>query len=151
MASLWRVIRHTSLVTRVSWHVHVRPLVYLLRETYKCHQVFPCSQQYPQQLESMSTRTNTPFMQKGENKAPLRIQYTLANTPFTQNITINIRSTTGTITPWSVQRFSTVGSFKPNSFTVPRARRFTCLTEFQAEFIYHAECTKIIPTDSAPG
>jgi len=32
-----------------SWHVHLGPLVYLLRETYECHQVFPRSVQlfYP--------------------------------------------------------------------------------------------------------
>ena len=71
-------------------------------------------------------------MQKGENEAPLRIQYTLANTPFTQNLTVNIRSTTGTITPWSVQLFSTVGSFK-------------------AEFIHRAESTKIHLLDRVPG
>ena len=71
-------------------------------------------------------------MQKGENEAPLRIQCTLTNTPFTQNLTVNIRSNTGTITPWSVQLFSTVVSFK-------------------AEFIHRAESTKIHLLDRVPG
>ena len=30
-----------------SWHVHRGPLVYILRETYECHQVFPRSKHTP--------------------------------------------------------------------------------------------------------
>ena len=72
---------------------------------------FSLQSTYPDQLGSMSTRTNTPF---------------------TQNLTVNIRSNTGTITPWSVQLFSTVGNFK-------------------AEFIHRAESTKIQLLDRVPG
>ena len=71
-------------------------------------------------------------MQKGENEAPLRIQCTLTNTPFTQNLTVNIRSTTGMTTLWSVELFSKVGSFK-------------------AEFINRADSTKIHLLDRVPG
>ena len=58
--------------------------------------------------------------------------YTRTNTPFTQNLTVNIKSITGTTTPWSVQLFSTVGSFK-------------------AEFIHRAGSTKIHLLDQGPG
>ena len=131
---------------------------------------FSSQSTYPDQSGSTSTRTNTPFMQKGENEAPLRTQSTLTNTPFRKNITVNIRSTNGTITPWSVQLFSTVGSFKDEFihraestkiqlldqvpgwiYSMPSAWRFTWLIQFQVEFIYRAKCTKISPTDSAPG
>ena len=93
---------------------------------------FSLQSTYPDQSGSTSTRTNTPFMQKDENEAPLRIQCTLTNTPFTHYLTVNKRNTTGTITPWSVRLFSTVGSFK-------------------AEFIHRAESTKIHLLDRVPG
>ena len=94
---------------------------------------FSLQSTYPDQSGSTSTQTNTPFMQKGENEAPLRIQCTLTNTPFMQNLTVEVLMER--LLPGVSNFFLQSAVSKPNSFTVLRARRFTCLTEFQAEFI----------------
>ena len=88
---------------------------------------------YPDQLGNTSTRTNTPFMQKGENEAPLRIQCALTNTPFMQNLMVEVLMKR--LLPGVSSFFLQSAVSKLNSFTVPRARRFTYLTELLAEFI----------------
>ena len=146
-----------------SWHVHLRPLVYLLRETYECHEVFPRSQHTPISREAhplgqipLSCKRMSPallYRYTWSWRWPMLVFPRDNEWPLSGESVHALASSLGFL--WHVHLGPLVYLLRETyecHQVFPRSvQLFSPVGSFKTEVIYRAECTKIHLLDPVPG